>query len=239
MTQENFKSGGTDVPVSVSQPATTGTHPAVLLAYGTRGLNAPFGTAILNFARDLASAGYVALVPHYLERTGTPAAKSQPGDLAVMDAFMEYRDVWIDTLGDCLSYAANRADVAANRTGVVGFSMGAHLMLRLAKADHKVKVNAVVSFFAPITQPQPFFNGLGDGITKLPPVQIHHGETDSIVDPRQSHELTKVLKSAGKVEGRDYELYRYPGQGHGFDGPDVGVSTRRTIGFLDLHTLAK
>ena len=239
MTQDNFRSGGTGVPVSVSPPAKAGTHPAVIVAYGTRGLNNPFGTAILNFARDLANAGYVALIPHYLERTGTPAAKDERGDFAVMDAFEGYRDAWIETLGDCLSYASNRADVVSSRIGVVGFSMGGHLMLRLAKADHKADVNAVVTFFAPITQPQPPFNGIGDGVAKLPPIQIHHGEKDSIVDPRQSHEFTKVLKSAGKVEGRDYELYSYPGQGHGFDGPDVGVSTRRTISFLNLHTLAK
>jgi dienelactone hydrolase len=237
MAQDNFGSGGTGVPVSVFQPAKTGTHPAVILAYGTRGLNSPFGTAILNFSRDLANAGYVALVPHYLERTGTPAAKDEPGDFAVMDAFVGYRDFWIETLGDCLSYATNRTDVASSRIGVVGFSMGGHLMLRLAKSDREVKVSAVVDFFAPISQKP--FNGLGEGIDKLPPIQIHHGEDDHAVYPSQSQELRKLLELAGKIKGTDYELYSYPGQGHGFDGPDVDVSTRRTISFLDFHIKAR
>ena len=237
MTESKFVSGGADVPVSVFPPAEGGMHPPVLLAYGTRGLNNPFGTAILNFARDLANAGYVTLVPDYFERTGTPAAEDGSGDRAVMDAFVRYRDVWIATLGDCLSYAADRDDVAADRIGVVGFSMGGHLVLRLAEAGHEVKVNAAVDFFAPISLFP--FRGLGDGIASLPPIQIHHGKDDHTVYPSQSYELRDLLESAGKVEDKDYELYLYPDQGHGFEEPAVSLSTSRTISFLNLHASAK
>lgn len=195
----------------------------------------PFGTAIQDFARDLTTAGYVAVIPHYFERTGTPAAEDTPaGDAAVIQAYLRHRDVWIDTLGDGLSYTLGRDDVAADRIGLLGFSMGGHLALRLAKLNNDVKAKAIVEFFAPISQVP--FNGLGADTANLPPTQIHHGEDDAIVDIAQSHELSRLLEAAGKVKDRDYELHRYPGQRHGFEGSAVALSTSRTISFFNRHT---
>jgi dienelactone hydrolase len=234
MAEERFPSGGSNVAVSVVEPTGTEPHAAVVLVYGTRGLNEPFGTAIRHFAGELAAADFVALVPDYLSRTGTLAARDQFGDGIVLEDFMRHRDAWIATLGDCVSYAHSRTATPPAGVGVVGFSMGGHLALRLAKAGRPEKIGAVVDFFAPIARP-PFF-GLGNRIADLPPVQVHYGEADGLVPPTESRPVLKdLLDKAGKVEGTDYELHFYPGQGHGFQGADVHISSQRTVAFLERH----
>lgn len=229
---DTFKSHGVDVSVEIFSPSKPGRHPAIVIVHGTRGMYPPFGRSIRAFARALVHAGYVALIPAYLERTDTPAARDISGDAVVLDAFEHDRDTWIEALDDCLIYARRRPNVRRDQLGLVAFSMGGHLALRLAKRPRATPVDAVVSFFAPIQHPPPF-SGLGGGIGRLPPVQIHHGEDDGPpVFPAESRTLEGLLIAAKKVKGRDYEIYFYPGQGHGFKGSAVTVSTKRTIDFF-------
>lgn len=97
-----------------------------------------------------------------------------------------------------------------------------------------VKVSAVVEFFAPITMP-PFYN-LGGDVEKLPPTQIHHGNGDEFVFPKESHELKRMLVAAGKREGLDFEIHFYPGEGHGFRGVlAVNDSKQLTGDFFNKH----
>ena len=77
--------------------------------------------------------------------------------------------------------------------------MGGHLGLRLAKSPGRVKIQAIVEFFAPINKMGPInIGGLGNDINRLPPVQIHHGEDDEIVPPEESKNLEQILTDAGK-----------------------------------------
>jgi dienelactone hydrolase len=228
MVPETFDSGGRPISTEVYLPAGAGPHPAVVIAYGTEGMNEPFGSAIQSFARDLAASGYVALIPHYFNRTDTPAGH------AAYELFAASRDLWVETLGDAVSYAAARSDVDRKRIGLLGFSMGGHLALRRAKLSASVNAKAVVDFFAPISMG--VFSGIGDGIANLPPVQIHHGNDDGAVPPAESHELIALLEAAGKRENIDYEKYFYPGEGHGFQGASaVSSSIQRTADFFSRH----
>ena len=231
MPTDSFRSHGRDIPLELFAGSGHGSHPAVVLVYGTRGMNAPFGAMIRTFATKLSSTGCTALIPNYFAATDTRASADIAGDIAVMDAVPSNRDVWIDTLGDCLAYAAARADANSDRLGLLGFSLGGHLTLRTAKRQGLPRVRAVVSFFAPINQAP--FEGIGGDLDKMPPLQIHHGEDDGPpVSPEESCALEAALVAAGKVKDRDYEIFFYAGQGHGFNGQAARTSETRTVDFL-------
>ncbi len=138
------------------------------------------------------------------------------------------QDVWVETLGDAAKYADGRSDVEGGKLGVVGFSLGGNLALRLAKLPTaSPRARAVVDFFAPISQAY----GIGtDGNDRLPFVQIHHGTADDLVRPAESVELMRLLDDAHKTKDVDYFYFEYPSEGHGFKGPQaIDDSTKRTI----------
>jgi dipeptidyl aminopeptidase/acylaminoacyl peptidase len=62
------------------------------------------------------------------------------------------------------------------------------------------------------------------------PVQIHHGTGDDTVPYRFSEQLRDALQA----DGDRYELYLYPGAGHGLDGPERDLVWQRALSFL--HT---
>lgn len=229
-TLETFPSGTKSISVEVSVPTSPGKYPAVLVVYGTDGLSDihGFGTALGNFAASLAAEGFVAIIPDYFESTGTA-----PGVDTVWPALNSSQDTWVDTLADAASFADGRADVETGKLGIVGFSLGGNLALRLAKlSTANPEALAVVDFFGPISQA----NGIGGDVDKLPVVQIHHGTDDRVVPPSQSAELVKLLDNAHKVKGVDYVFFSYPGEGHGFHDPkDIKDSTERTLEFLRKH----
>ncbi len=232
-----FDSGGNPILVELFLPAAVGSHPAVVIAYGTEGLGKGItpghdvGAAIRGYAEHLASAGFVALIPHFFERT-----KTDEGFLTVMPVYDASRAKWLDTLGDCLKFAVSQSEVDKKiKPGLLGFSLGGHLALRQAKIKTSIAVGAVVEFYAPISQSP--FNGLGDHLGDLPPVLIHHGgKSDQIVESTQSDELEVLLGNAGKVKGVDYERQDYPSEGHGFTGDDaIKLSKKLTADFFKKH----
>jgi dipeptidyl aminopeptidase/acylaminoacyl peptidase len=66
----------------------------------------------------------------------------------------------------------------------------------------------------------------------MPPVQIHHGTGDGMVDIAESEHLVHELRAAGKVKGLGYEFFRYPNQGHGFSGDALVSSCATAVAFL-------
>ena len=58
------------------------------------------------------------MVPYYFERTGMTG-----GFESVLGAFVSSRDAWLETLGDCMSYAVGLAGVKKPEVGLIGFSM--------------------------------------------------------------------------------------------------------------------
>ncbi len=234
MTTTTFDSGGKKITVELFLPAASGSHPAVVLAYGTEGLGVilghDVGAALRDFAQHLARAGFVVLLPHFFERSGTPE-----GFATVSHDYPAHHGEWLDTLGDCLNFAASRPEVDKKaKRGLLGFSLGGNLALRRAKLKPGVAAGAVVEFYAPISQGP--FNGLADHLGDLPLVQIHHGDADQIVPITQSDELAGRLVKAGKVQGADFEYHKYKGEGHGFRGADaIKLSKERTTDFFKKH----
>ena len=168
--------------------------------------------------------------PQILRKSHFQSTGTTPGSDTVWRSPISALDTWVETLADAARFADGRTEVQAGKLGIVGFSLGGNLALRLAKLPTaRPKALAVVDFFGPIS----LTNGIGGDVDKLPFVQIHHGDDDRLVPPSQIAELISLLDAAHKVKGVDYFSFSYPGEGHGFhDDKDITLSTDRTVEFL-------
>ncbi|HBH74170.1 MAG TPA: hypothetical protein DDY43_12225 [Synechococcales bacterium UBA10510] len=202
--------------------STSSTKGAVVIAYGSDGLtdhlNGPWATMIREYAQGLAPLGFHTLIPDYLGFTNTA-----PG-MAALELIPYRRSQWEQALEAAISLAGNQAGVHPSHVGLIGFSLGGHLCLRLR---HQVQV--LVSFFAPV------LDGLGPS-GSLRSAQIHHGTADKT--PGTGFENAAAIEQLLKVEGTTVEMHAYPGAGHGFKGSDLAnqqarqLSMSRTLTFL-------
>ena len=196
ITSITYPSGGKAIPADLyDQPAGTKAG-VVVVAYGSDGLtnnlHGPWGTLIGGYAKALATRGFVVLVPHYLEATGTA-----PGDPAIQ-SIKQNRDRWQTALADAISHAAGLPAADPLRVGLLGFSLGGHLSLRL-RAGAKVLV----------VHSTPALDGIGSGRGSLTHAQVHHGDADPLSSG-------PAIKQALTTEGVNCDLYEYPRATHGF-----------------------
>lgn len=198
---------------------TTTTHGAIIIGYGSDGMNTPWGKMIEEYAESLAAKGFSVLIPNYLTVTNTQAGP------AVFPLIMEHRDDWEGALSDAIGHAKNLPQVDPARIGLLGFSLGGYLCIRL-----RAKVKVLVEFFAPA------FDGMGAPGT-LRHAQVHHGKADNLIPFADAETIAQKLKG----EGASTELYPYPESGHGFVGDDPGntkardLSRERTQAFFESH----
>ncbi len=211
---DSFESHGKTIEVERFEPQAPGKHPVVIVLHGSGGMHVG-GFMFRQMARDLAARGYVAVLPHYFDRTGTTIA-----DLKQM--VERFKD-WMETIGDATTYAASLPNADADRVALVGFSLGGYLSLSNATFDPRVK--AVVEYFGGLPDP------LADRAGKLPPTLILHGDADPIVPVSEARELEDRLKAHGIA----YEMTIFPGAGHGFLNQTGRDASRQTIEFLGKH----
>lgn len=221
-TRESYTSQSHAIAADVFTPPASGRHPACLVLHGTFGLLPEYRAGLFSFAQTLADAGVLAVLPHYLERTGTPPGPS--AELAIAQSLSD----WVSACADGLVFAANHTRVDAGRLGAIGFALGGHIAMTLAMSPPPgTTLKCVVDFFGPTLAPK-----LAGRRASMPPLQIHHGTGDEIVDIAESEQLVNELRAAGKVKGLGYEFFRYPHQGHGFSGADLVSSRVRTVAFV-------
>jgi dienelactone hydrolase len=221
-TTEHFVSGPHSIPAEVFSPSGPGRHPGCLILHGTFGLLPEYRADILSFGEALAQAGLVAMVPHYFEATGTPAG------LPATHAIPVHLEEWLATCGHALGFLRTHPQADPGRLGAIGFSLGGHVVLRLAMDPPAgTTLKGVVDFFGPTSAPR-----LHGNRAVLPPVQIHHGTDDPLVPISDSTQLVSQLRSAGKVEHVGYEFFTYHGQGHGFTEPALSASRTRAVEFI-------
>ncbi len=237
MTPERFPSTAGPIPVDVYSPVSSNKLPAVLILHGTLGLKAPFGTDIVSFATALNDQGIAAAIPHYFESTHTHA-----GDEAMQGIFT-HLPAWKAACEAAWDFVAADARFDGARLGVLGFSLGGHLALRLAMtppAGRKFK--AVVDFFGPTLTPEV----QGDW-SALPATLIHHGTADPLPIANSMHAVNE-LRAAGRTvteltfglaagPAADYQFVKYPGEGHGFKGAALSGSRESTVSFLKGHLI--
>ena len=185
-----------------------GRYPAVLALYGSGGIREGWADKP---ARLLAGQGYSVFVVHYFDRTGTLWADR--------DTTRSNFPVWMGTIGDGITFAAQHASVDANRIGLLGFSLGAYLALSVASLEPRVK--AVVEFFGGVPEDL-------HGFTRMPPVLILHGEQDRVVPVSEAMRLRELLERTGTP----HEIKLYPDAGHGFGVLQWIDAGQRTVQFL-------
>jgi carboxymethylenebutenolidase len=208
-----FLSNGKPIRLDHYPPNRAGSSPAVILIHGSGG---PLH-GLDPFAGQAAQFGVHVFVLHYFERTGHNwVAPSQ-----IEPHFPD----WLDTVKDAVSFVSGQPGVAANRIGLLGFSLGAFLSLALATQDSRIA--AVAELFGGL--PEQFIKDAGN----LPPVLILHGEQDTTVPINQAHELERILQQ-NKIP---YQIKIYPDQGHVFRGLAQLDAVRRVAQFFRNHLL--
>lgn len=222
----HIASGGKPFTAEMYPPAGTPANGLIVIAYGSDGLtdkmSGPWATMIRGYAEALAAKGFTALIPDYLAIT----PNVQPGS-GVFAAMPRHRDDWQQAVSDAIDQATRSLKIDPKRVGLLGFSLGGHLCLRL-----RAKAKVLVEFFAPV------LDGVGaSGI--LTHAQIHHGEADRV--PGTGYPNAVTIADTIKHEGTATELFPYPGAGHGFIGNDQGntkardLSKVRTLAFFQAH----
>jgi dienelactone hydrolase len=217
--QIDINSHGKTITTAVFPAAGASAGRAVVVAHGTDAMQDPWAPMIRQYATSLAQMGITALIPNYFEKTGTA-----PG-MQVWSSPPSHLDAWVEAVGDTIAYARTLPGAPASRVGLLGFSLGGHICLRL-----RGSAQCVVEFFAPELRQ---FGGL-DAAATAAGVQIHHGLADALVPFREAEAIAALLKK----EGAAAELFSYEGAGHGFAGADPNnanarrSSKNRTLAFF-------
>tara|TARA_R110002073_G_scaffold96276_2_gene222579 strand:- start:1945 stop:2712 length:768 start_codon:yes stop_codon:yes gene_type:complete len=225
LTKTNFTSQGVAITGELYTPAAATNTGLVVIAYGSDGLTdhltGPWETMIRDYAESLAESGFVALIPDFLAVTGTTPGKT------VLLSLIENRDIWQTALSDAIDHGKGLPSVDATRIGLLGFSLGGHLCLRV-----RAKAKILVEYFAPA------LDGIGFA-GKLTHAQIHHGKADHF--PGTGFANAKAINDELEREGTSTELFAYSGAGHGFIGSDQANSNARkqskktTLTFFQTH----
>jgi dienelactone hydrolase len=134
----SFTSNNMSIGAELFRPTETANGGVVIITHGSEGLLEPWGKQILSYGVALADRGFIALVPTYFESTHT-----EPGP-AALEAIGRHRDTWQQTLADAIAYATTIPGADAARVGLLGFSLGGHLCLRL-----RAMASVLVEFFSP------------------------------------------------------------------------------------------
>jgi dienelactone hydrolase len=222
MTSEIISTNGQAISWDVYMPKSPGKWPAVLVLHGSFGMRPPYGADIASFAEALADSGFAAILPHYLQATGSDLLSG----LEIMKLIPEKRPAWRQACSDALGLMGRDARFDASRLGVLGFSLGANLALSLAmEPPAGTALKFVVDFFGPTEY-------LGNRWSALPPIRIFHGENDRIVDHKESDKLVEYLVAAKKKKGSDYVYECVEGEGHGFKDPALSKSRVETLAFI-------
>jgi carboxymethylenebutenolidase len=213
---ETFPSHGKKVDVERFAPKAPGRYPLVVLVHGRGGLG-PGGdrSPLHEQARLLARQGYVALVPHYFDRTAGAKLNS-----ATRNA--RYYKIWMETIADAVTYGSRLPQADPRRVGLIGHSLGASLVVSNGLADRRV--SAVVEYAGSLV----FIDGPPLEPPTMPPTLILHGDADTVVPVREARKLAAALDEWQTP----YEAKIYPGAGHGFRGADAEDAWKRTREFL-------
>jgi carboxymethylenebutenolidase len=182
--------------------------------------------AISAVCDDLATLGYVGVAPDLYRGEVATTAEEAAGLRARKRSIPMWRQIVVE-----INRASSRFEVAP--VGQIGFSMGGHWALWLAKRSRPE--------IPPITATSVFYaTRAGDFTASTSAFQFHLAETDPFVTEAGIARQLRQLR----VARCDVDVHRYVGTGHWFferDRPEAydqaasDLAWRRTVDFLDRH----
>ncbi len=177
----------------LSQPASSGPRPGVVLIHENRGLN----PHIRDVARRLALAGFTVLAPDYLStQGGTPSDEDR-----ARQAFAEMDPV----LARRISLAALAAlrERGATKVGALGFCWGGGQVGQLA--IHAADLQAAVVYYGPPPA--------SDEVAAIrAPLLLHYAGLDIRINA-----MLPAFETALRAAGVRHQLYRYANVDHAFN----------------------
>jgi dienelactone hydrolase len=207
-----YPSGSKQVTVDYFAPERPGKYPAVILLHGSGGLEQATGGVFRNIATTLASRGYVALIPHYFEKTdhilGRPNRQG------------EY-EAWLEAVKDAVEYAAARDEVDPTKFAMIGYSMGSGLAMFRAAQDPRIKAVVSCSGAYPPIKPS----------KKLPPLLVLHGSKDKSTPIDYVNKYVEALKK----QEMPHAVHIYNGMAHNFSSAQFGDAAKRAVTFFDKY----
>ena len=138
---------------------------AIIIAHGSDAMNPPWDKMIEDYANELSEKGFICLIPFYLG--------SLAGGIGVLALIERSRPAWEQAISNTIDHAKTLVSVDSTRIGLLGFSLGGHLCLRL-----RAKAKVLVEYFGPEL---PELGGLGSSESLTLHAQIHHGDDDKVV----------------------------------------------------------
>jgi carboxymethylenebutenolidase len=202
-----------------ARPRKAGKAPAVVVIHENRGLNA----YIEDVTRRLAAAGFLALAPDLLSRSGgTPQDEDQAREkIGALDPAAATADLkaivhWLKTDSH-----------ATGKVGAVGFCWGGGMVNRLAVQEPGLDAGVVFYGMSPAPEV------VGSIRARL---LLHYAGLDDRIN-----QGVPAYEAALKAAGKDVRLYTYPGVQHAFhndtnaaryDAAAAKLAWDRTIAFL-------
>lgn len=215
---DGFVSEGRRIRLEVIRaPGRDGPKPAVLMLHGSRGVRE--GALMHMQARALAERGITAFIVHYFDGLGVAAepVRASPTLHAARER----------VIADALTHIRGLPFVDARRIGLFGLSLGGFHALGLASRDDRVAAvaNMVGAMPAPLMR---------EGVSRMPPTLILHGDRDRVVPVRRAYELAELLERIGAR----YEMKIYRGEAHSFRPEAREDSLRQVAEFFARHLSA-
>jgi carboxymethylenebutenolidase len=167
---------------------------------------------IRDVARRFAKAGYVALAPDLLSRSGGTGAFST-GEAATKELYRLGDEMFTKDLTGAVNYLNGRNFVRANQIGVVGFCWGGGKALMFTTRSKDLAASVIYYGGNP--------TNLEDVKNITAPVLGHYGEADQ----RITSGVPK-LEEAMKKYGKSFDYKIYPGAPHGFNS-DISPESYR------------
>ena len=177
-----------------------GKRPGVLIVHEWWGVT----PHVRDYARDLASRGYVALAIDMYGQVAQDPKKA--GEL--MRGVMGNPATMKSRFAAAREVLARHPSVDPRRIAAVGFSMGGRVVLQIARGGEDLA--AVASIYGTLETPEP----AQAGVTKAR-VLVIHAEGDPFVKPDSIPTFRREMESA-RV---DYRFVSYTGVKHGFANP--------------------
>lgn len=209
----SYSSQGHTVAYDIFRPQTK-QRGVVVFVHGADGLSVPQWNAnYARQARSMAAAGFLVFFPHYFDSTGNHGIASGADEIK---NFMP----WAQAIGDGMKVAQRLGGRPVGPVGIVGVSLGASLSLYVETQQADAAV--CVEFYGALPAWVPTM------ARRWAPTLILHGTADPIVPVANAYKINNALQKLNVP----HAMKIYPGQGHGFNGPDETDAFARANRYL-------